>query len=143
MRIVCPSCQAAYEVPEALLGAGARRLRCARCANEWVPDLPAAAVPAVVEPPPPALPPPEPPEERLEPRPFREPRVLPSPRVEGEPPPFTRHRQRQFPVLGSAAVVLVSLVVLAGLGWAVYTWRGDLMQAWPPSERLFAVLGLR
>jgi predicted Zn finger-like uncharacterized protein len=49
MRIVCPSCQAIYDVPDALLAADqARRpikLRCARCATEWAPELPQAELP--------------------------------------------------------------------------------------------------
>ncbi len=36
MRIVCPACSAAYEVPDALLGTG-RPVRCARCGREWTP----------------------------------------------------------------------------------------------------------
>jgi predicted Zn finger-like uncharacterized protein len=35
MRIVCPSCNATYEVPAPLLGSAPRRLRCARCQREW------------------------------------------------------------------------------------------------------------
>ena len=31
MRIECPSCQAVYEVPDALLAGGPRMVRCARC----------------------------------------------------------------------------------------------------------------
>lgn len=37
MRIVCPACSAAYEVPVRLLGAG-RPVRCARCGHEWMPE---------------------------------------------------------------------------------------------------------
>lgn len=36
----------------------------------------------------------------------------------------------------------VSLVLLAALGWGSVRWRGDVMRAWPPSERLYAALGL-
>jgi predicted Zn finger-like uncharacterized protein len=39
MRIVCPACSAAYEVPDALLGTG-RPVRCARCRQEWMPADP-------------------------------------------------------------------------------------------------------
>lgn len=37
MRIVCPACEAVYEVPDSLLGKP-RPLRCARCGHEWVPQ---------------------------------------------------------------------------------------------------------
>ncbi len=43
MRIVCPACDAVYEVPDSLLGAEARALRCARCGHEWVPRAEAVA----------------------------------------------------------------------------------------------------
>ena len=36
MKIVCPSCDAAYEVPEKV-ATSRRKMRCARCATEWVP----------------------------------------------------------------------------------------------------------
>ncbi len=36
MKIVCPSCAATYEVPEAVVAAK-RSVRCARCGNNWVP----------------------------------------------------------------------------------------------------------
>lgn len=69
MRIVCPSCQAAYEVPDAVLrpaspGAPARVVKCARCGNAWAPAAePAAPIPLPVQPEaePPAAPPAPPP----------------------------------------------------------------------------------
>jgi len=79
MRIVCPSCQAAYEVPETLLraepGAAPRKVKCARCAHAWAPEVPppevtpvaeaiaapAPARPAALAAPAPAAPPDEPP----------------------------------------------------------------------------------
>jgi hypothetical protein len=36
---------------------------------------------------------------------------------------------------------LASLALLAGIGWAAVTWRHDVVALWPPSERLFHVLG--
>lgn len=35
-----------------------------------------------------------------------------------------------------------SMLLLVLAGWAAYTWRVPIMQAWPPSERVFAALGL-
>ena len=49
MKIVCPSCQAQYEVPEVVL-TSRRKMRCARCGSEWVP----ADARAAESPPPPA-----------------------------------------------------------------------------------------
>ncbi|MBY0332042.1 MAG: zinc-ribbon domain-containing protein, partial [Acetobacteraceae bacterium] len=34
MRVTCPACTAAYEVPDARIGAG-RKLRCGRCGHDW------------------------------------------------------------------------------------------------------------
>ena len=42
MKIVCPSCQAQYEVPEVVL-TSRRKMRCARCGAEWVPGDAGAA----------------------------------------------------------------------------------------------------
>jgi predicted Zn finger-like uncharacterized protein len=49
MKIVCPSCEAQYEVPEMVL-TSRRKMRCARCATQWVPaDAVAAAAAPVTE----------------------------------------------------------------------------------------------
>jgi predicted Zn finger-like uncharacterized protein len=61
MRIACPGCTAEYDVPDTLLVAGPRTLRCARCGTEFRAELPPAepfavppAEPEPVTPPPPA-----------------------------------------------------------------------------------------
>ena len=40
------------------------------------------------------------------------------------------------------AAWIASLVLLALLVDAAYIWRAQIMAAWPPSERLYAALGL-
>ncbi len=35
-----------------------------------------------------------------------------------------------------------SILLLAALLWAGVAWRGNIMRAWPPSERLYTALGL-
>src|SRR5579875_2656608 len=45
MRIVCPACEAAYEVPDTVVSPG-RVVRCVRCGKDWAPiakPVPAAA----------------------------------------------------------------------------------------------------
>ena len=64
MRIVCPGCEAAYEVPEAMLSPG-RTVRCARCGRDWVPLPEQGQAAAVVEEDIPAAPPAEPPAREL------------------------------------------------------------------------------
>lgn len=49
------------------------------------------------------------------------------------------------PRRGDAAPLLAwlaSLVLLVALVVATYIWRDRIMTAWPPSERLYATLGL-
>jgi hypothetical protein len=37
---------------------------------------------------------------------------------------------------------LASVAALAGAGWAAVAFRAEVMAAWAPSKRLFALLGL-
>lgn len=150
MRIVCPSCQATYEVPEKLLGDAPRKVRCARCGDAWVPTpapSPPAAPPqpsaAVASPPPPDPPEPEP-----------EPELPPPPPVLAEPPPSVVPRPElklaspPAPRPGKGLVLLAalawtaSLALLVGGGWAAVAWRTEIMALWAPSRRVFALLGL-
>jgi predicted Zn finger-like uncharacterized protein len=142
MRIVCPSCSAAYDVPEALL-AGRQAVRCARCAQEWQPELtgpapaPARAVVTPMDaPPPPAL------------RPMAETPSRPRRRMAGgdwaidrlmaAPQPAPRRRLALALAAAWTASIVIVLVVVA----AAYLWRTDIMAAWPPSTRLYAAFGL-
>jgi predicted Zn finger-like uncharacterized protein len=65
MRITCPSCAAAYDVPEGAIGPNGRRIRCRACDTSWTepprssadsstPGPPAPPVPFVAPPLPPA-----------------------------------------------------------------------------------------
>jgi predicted Zn finger-like uncharacterized protein len=144
MRIECPRCSAAYDVPERLL-TGRKSLRCARCGTEWTAGL--AAAPPGELPLPEQAPPVElnesPAPEEAPPR-VRPPRTMsldrPSPTAMqrliniAEPPP----RSSLWP----AAAWTASILVLALLLWAAFAWRTDIMQAWPPSTRVYAALGL-
>ena len=147
MRIVCPSCSAAYEVPDRILAAG-KKVRCARCGENWLPEVAAGLVQPEPPPPPPhvpapvmpapAVPPPEPPPEpRLVVGP--EAVTMPAAIVPGARPPGSKASRGGLPV---AVVLGVSTLVLAGLLAAAMVWRGALMAAWPPSQRLFGWLGL-
>lgn len=40
MILVCPSCSARFLVPAAVFAHGARHVRCARCAHQWLADTP-------------------------------------------------------------------------------------------------------
>jgi predicted Zn finger-like uncharacterized protein len=139
MRIACPACSAAYEVPDALLGKG-RRLRCTRCGHAWM------ATPPAAEPAPPATAPPAPPRPAAGPSPIEPPPLVPMPRRPPQviDPPLPQlgdapARQEFNPLLwaawiGSVLLVIAALVLL----WA---YRAEVVAAWPPAARLFLALG--
>jgi predicted Zn finger-like uncharacterized protein len=138
MRITCPSCSAAYDVPDSLVTAG-RVAQCARCGGNWTPVQASVAPPeAPSEQPAPGSPEDEP-TIAVEP-PVAAVAVTPSRHAATErlaapaarPQPSTRLR------LAWAASV-VSLVALAG---AAYLMRGQIVAAWPPSAQAYATFGL-
>jgi predicted Zn finger-like uncharacterized protein len=146
MRIVCPSCSAAYEVPDSLVTAG-RTVRCARCGGEWMPVQAGAA-----EQEPEMAPMDAPPSVFSEPAGIAMPQAPArgaSPIAEASPrpssamdrlavqstPPSSRLRLR--------LAWLASLVLLALLCLVAYAWRADIVDAWPPSARMYAAFGMR
>jgi predicted benzoate:H+ symporter BenE len=121
MRIVCPSCEVAYEVPQPVLE---RRLllRCARCAHEFRPDWhdPApvfaddsgAVDDAVAE-------------------------------AGGDAPAAAAagvSREERVQVLAAWGASLV--VIIIGI-WLGIAFRQPVMNAWPPSARVYSALGWR
>src|SRR5215831_21111111 len=133
MRIVCPFCSAAYEVPDVMLGHGAQRLRCARCAREWGIEVPPptrsrepaqpAAQPTDIEPPLAAAPSPL--------LPAAPSRLGVDPRREDlfRPTNIDYDDRPGHPVLGW--VLTLAVLVLLCIG--AYVWRGQIMSVWPPS----------
>ncbi|WP_138465116.1 zinc-ribbon domain-containing protein [Poseidonocella sp. HB161398] len=55
IRIICPACQAAYDVPQAAIAAGGRDVQCSACGHNWfqlwLPDRPAAGAEPAPAPP--------------------------------------------------------------------------------------------
>lgn len=146
MRIACPSCSAAYEVPGDRLPPG-RGTRCARCGAQWVPvaledGVPAVAVVveeprvAVVEVAVPVV------EvagvEAEEAAPARAAVVVRPERGDTLLPADVARPGRAVVVAGW----VLSLVVLGGLGFVAVSQRGAIMRAWPPSARVYAAIGL-
>ncbi len=117
MRLNCPSCTAAYDVPEARLGSGPRRLRCTRCKHVWTLYPPA--------------PPPEPPPLFAAPQ---------FPLAAGFP---DYEEAPEKPILDQRAMLAwaASLLLLVGLAVAAVQFRGEVMHIWPPSQRLYAAFG--
>lgn len=147
MRMVCPACSAAYEVPESLLTPG-RTVRCARCGHQWAP---VAAPEPDTSPPPPAPEPEAPPQPRwpdtevveeaeLEPLPEEAPRQEPRFTAMDR---LTLHQAnaKTSPVPLRVAWIGTVLALLL-LAAAAYVWRVELMHAWPPSQRLYNALGV-
>jgi predicted Zn finger-like uncharacterized protein len=143
MRIHCPACNAAYDVPEALLAAG-KPVRCAKCGAIWTPEFALPPEPA----PEPALRAPAPPEP-APPEPTSRPRLPslrpPEPAAGADEERLPPQNYEDFSRGGRGALLgwAVSLIVLIGLTVAAVGWRDTVMAAWPASERLYAALGLR
>lgn len=131
MLITCPGCASKYEVPAHLLAAGPRRLRCAGCGLDFdTPALPKASAPLVVVTPPPEQPMPPPLSAQ-----FSQPRQAIA--YDGGSAP-----KRQGGGVALVMAWVVSIAVLGTAGWAMVHYREPLMAAWPPSQRLFAAIGL-
>ncbi len=141
MRIVCPSCAAAYEVPDARVIPG-QSVRCARCGTSWTPVAgPQPATEAAPSRLPTAGPVPLPQSTPTPPRP------TPSDaQIFSAPNPFAGTPERPGARFAGGPAVLagwvVSVAAVVGLGWATVTYRYDIMHVWPPSERLYSTLGL-
>jgi predicted Zn finger-like uncharacterized protein len=142
MRIVCPSCLAAYDVADPLLTPG-RTVRCTRCGGEWVAleaeaplvkaetSLVTVEAPLANEPEPEELP------------------IGPSEEPEPESRRLTAMDRLAQPMplrsSGGAAqrvAWVASIVVILALLWGAYAWRAEVMADWPPSVRLYSLLGL-
>ncbi|WP_144186507.1 zinc-ribbon domain-containing protein [Elioraea rosea] len=153
MIIECPRCSARYDVAESLIGAAGKSVRCAKCGNVWLarrdmqdadapvqwpeaPQRPARAEASEIPPSP------EPAEDEALAE-FREAQEgkggfarFPTP---PDGPPAARPR------LGGAATIgwVATILVLGAAGWGAYAYRDAVVQAWPPSERVYLALGLR
>jgi predicted Zn finger-like uncharacterized protein len=144
MRITCPNCDAAYEVPEALMTGAARPVRCARCATVW---RPAETAPPPLPPALAAAPPADVADASINFAPATaHPGLGPVPRpplVAEGPPALRRARDgRRSAGLALFAGWVLSLAFLAALVWSGWHWRAAVMEAWPPSIRLYAAIGL-
>jgi predicted Zn finger-like uncharacterized protein len=128
MRITCPSCQAAYEVPDSVLIPG-RKVRCARCRATWAPEAAEAGQPELRPTELATVP-------VIEPTPlfnelFTKPAEMPDSGSAG--------RVRPAVLAGWAA----SFLLLGALGWSAVTYRQPIMRVWPPSQPAYAALGYR
>lgn len=135
MRIVCPSCQATYDVPDATLGGAPRQVRCAKCSTVWGVDPIPEPTPMADEHDDSQLPPPvaivaSDADLMAEPAPIAATHRLPT------------TRRATGGTIAPAIAWLVSIAVLVAAGWTVIAWRAPIMEAWAPSRRLYQWLGL-
>ena len=136
MRIECPSCAAAYIVPDSLVTPG-RAVRCARCDGEWVP---VSAPPMEIEE---AEPPPPEPVAPVITEPEREPEPAPRSTRLSAMDRLAAHPAASHSPPGLRLAWAGSLIVLVLAVGAVFTWRSEIVAAWPPSARAYALFGLQ
>jgi predicted Zn finger-like uncharacterized protein len=157
MRIACPGCNAMYDVPDAMLAGGTRTVRCARCSSEWKPQpvateapLPTEAADADISFDAPAphddastadsdAGGPVDPNTGMRVRAMRAPARPPASLPAAAAPKAPRRGAMAIAIAAWAA----SLLVLAVAGGAAVSWRSQVIAAWPPSERVYAMIGLR
>jgi predicted Zn finger-like uncharacterized protein len=104
MRLVCPNCEAKYEVPEDAIPETGRDVQCANCGHSWYQMRPRAAaaetVPAAAAVATPPVPEPEPiPEATPEPTPGPAPEPVPEPAPEPEMTPLAPAEADPMPVM--------------------------------------------
>jgi predicted Zn finger-like uncharacterized protein len=154
MLIECPRCTARYEVADGLIGPAGKSVRCAKCGNVWLArrlEDPADDAPLQW---------PESPQ-----RPGRDEALEGQPAENAEDPALAEFRAAQdeaakpgfarFPDkaagepaarrrMASAAMIgwVATVLVLGAGAWGAYAYRDAVMQAWPPSERVYLALGL-
>ena len=162
MNISCPNCFAAYRVPETLARAGTK-LRCAACAREWVPEVPADPMPEPMRPPEPGtmMEPVE--EQAAAPAKQREDTPLLAPNTSDivqsgtarillgptAPPALQQRglphagalvrRRRPGNLLPMAWAASLFLVIVAAAGVLIYS--AQIATAWPPFARVSGLLG--
>lgn len=120
MILTCPACATRYAIDPASLGASGRKVRCAKCQHLWQ-QMPPADMPRRVE-------------------------LAPDPDPTAQPQPVAippRPRSRAPQSTTSGFGLLVFLVVLFGLVAAIgYLGRERIMQQWPETRELYALVGL-
>jgi predicted Zn finger-like uncharacterized protein len=142
MIVACPECNTRYVVDPRALGAEGRRVRCARCSHVWHHKPPPEALAEVETVAPPPAPESPPAVERVEPQ-------VEPPAEQAEPEETPPARRIQLPALaeprGRRWLAAAWLVLLAAVGLAAggAVWERDaVIRAWPPSARLYSLLGL-
>lgn len=171
MRIACPNCAAVYDVPDQAL-VRPRVLRCARCGHEWdSPPLPPEAAPPPIEPEnlraPPRTQAPRIAAPRMDALPFNVMDIPPRPAAArqqfrlglgapmleagdlGRGRPFGARAlgagafgDRPFGVVAGIVGWVLTAAVLATVVALALLRQPQIEALWPPSQRLYGLLGL-
>ena len=137
MIVVCPQCSTRYLVDPRALGAGGRRVRCAQCSHTWHHQPPAEALAELETVAPPPASESLPRAERVEPQ-FERPPLDEEPEHRIQLPALAEPRRRPW-----LAVGWIVLLVVVGLAAGAAVWERDaVIRAWPPSARLYGLVGL-
>ena len=139
MKVECPSCAAAFDVPDWMLSGVGRPLKCGMCKTVF--PSPVSAEPAQAPPP---IQPPEAP-------PAAEASSLPVPPIsvglEDRPNPLVAREQGEDAVPAGAARFLkpawaASIAALVLGGALFFAKKAAIMEAWPLAARFFSALGM-
>lgn len=141
MIITCPSCTTRFQIGDNALGPAGRRVRCAKCGENWWQDPVAAepeAAPVEAEPEAPSIPQtPGDIDAAIKPDRGGEPdHRVDWPEIRSDPP-FWEISARGIKV--GWALLGVLIVTIAAGGWL---WHDRVAAAWPKSARLFALFGI-
>jgi predicted Zn finger-like uncharacterized protein len=161
MRIVCPSCDTAYDAPDSVVARG-KPMRCARCRTQWTPGKPPEDAAAPPAPPPPLV---NAPEYVPEYQPPPDIQAAEAPEPAFEPPPEPRLSRPALPLTAPEPVILApfpdpipepdppkktviaawvaSALVLVIAVWLAIAYRQPIMRGWPASARAYAALGYK
>jgi len=147
MIIKCPSCETRYNVPDNTVGERARKVRCAKCAHEWViapHEEAAASEPQVPAPAPQAENPraaaavAEVVTEQSDETEADEPMV----RLRSDARRASRNLKARRAAADIVATLVLSALILGGMAFALIAARVTIVRALPMTASLYGALGI-
>jgi predicted Zn finger-like uncharacterized protein len=140
MILTCPSCRTRYQTDAARFPPGGRNVRCGKCGQVWF--QPMSAPPPVSEIETPVAPPADPPDAGGPGEGANEPAGENSSSVARRPKEVpVSPRVRRVP-LAQVVGWAVLLLMVGGIGWLAVQYRQFVVNVWPESASVYAVLGM-